>query len=95
MMRPLILFGGLINIPMYVYNWVMTTAQLELIGNDKPFTYLKKDPSKKNGKSEFSNPNAHEIDKAATRWKNKYDGGKKKLKLGQYVTQNKTEDNNG
>ena len=50
MMQPLLLFGGLICEPMYGYNWVMTLAQLELIGNDKPLTFLKKDSTKKKGK---------------------------------------------
>lgn len=33
---PLILFGGLIKIPMFSYYWVMTSAQLELMACDQP-----------------------------------------------------------
>lgn len=84
-MQPLLLFGGLICEPMYGYNWVMTLAQLELIGNDKPLTFLKKDSTKKNGKSEFSKPGASQIEKAANKWKAKYNSGEKKLNLGKFI----------
>ena len=52
-MQPLLLFGGLICEPMYGYNWVMTLAQLELIGNDKPLTFLKKDSTKRKENQNF------------------------------------------
>ena len=39
-MQPLLLFGGLICEPMYGYNWVMTLAQLELIGNDLSLIHI-------------------------------------------------------
>ncbi len=85
MMQPLLLFGGLICEPMYGYNWVMTLAQLELIGNDKPLTFLKKDSTKKKGKSEFSNPDANKIKEAASKWKEKYDNGEKRINLGRFI----------
>lgn len=85
MMQPLLLFGGLICEPMYGYNWVMTLAQLELIGNDKPLTFLKKDSTNKKGKSEFTKPDASKIKEAANKWKEKYDNGDKKLNLGKFI----------
>ena len=63
----------------------MTLAQLELIGNDKPLTFLKKDSTKKKGKSEFSNPDANKIKEAASKWKAKYDNGEKKINLGRFI----------
>lgn len=84
-MQPLLLFGGLICEPMYGYNWVMTLAQLELIGNDKPLTYLKRNTEKKNGKHEFATPGAKEIEEAASKWKAKYSSGEKKINIGKFV----------
>lgn len=85
MMKPLLLLGGLICEPMYGYNWVMTLAQLELIGNDKPLTFLKKDSTKKKGKNEFSKPNASKIEEAANRWKAKYSNGENNINLGKFI----------
>src|SRR5699024_5495032 len=65
MMRPLLLLGGLICVPMYGYNWVMTLAQLELIGNDKPLSLLKRN-NKKDGKPKA--PSAEKIQEALDRY---------------------------
>lgn len=68
MMQPLILFGGLICIPMYGYNWVMTIAQLELIGNDKPLSLFKRN-KQKNGNPRT--PSANSVLKAVEKYNKK------------------------
>lgn len=68
MMQPLLLLGGIICVPMYGYNWVMTLAQLELIGNDKPLSLLKRN-DKKDGKSKV--PSAEKIQQALDRYTEK------------------------
>lgn len=84
MMQPLLLLGGLICEPMYGYNWVMTLAQLELIGNDKPLTLLKNNQGKGNKKG-FDSPNAARIEAAANKWKMKYEGGETKIDIGKFI----------
>lgn len=44
-MRPLLLFGGIIKVPMYAYYWVMTSAQIDLLAIDIPVVVYKKDKS--------------------------------------------------
>lgn len=68
MMRPLLLLGGLICVPMYGYNWVMTLAQLELIGNDKPLSLFKRD---KNNNGKLKSPSAEKIQQALDRYEEK------------------------
>ncbi len=54
---------GLINIPMYHYNWTLTNAQIELIVSDKPISYIK--PEKK----KFSKPSEKSIQDTIQRFK--------------------------
>lgn len=68
MMQPLLLLGGLICVPMYGYNWVMTLAQLELIGHDKPLSLLKRS-NKKDGKPKT--PSAEKIQEALDKYTEK------------------------
>lgn len=68
MMQPLLLLGGMICVPMYGYNWVMTLAQLELIGNDKPLSLFKRD---KNKKGKLQSPSAEKIQQALDRYEDK------------------------
>lgn len=68
MMQPLLLLGGLICVPMYGYNWVMTLAQLELIGHDKPLSLFKTD---KNKKGKQKSPSAAKIQQALDKYEEK------------------------
>lgn len=81
MMRPLLLLGGLVCVPMYGYNWVMTLAQLELIGNDRPLSLLKKREGK-GGKMRA--PSAEKILKALEIHSGKA-GGRPEFLPGEYV----------
>ena len=54
-MQPLILFGGLIKVPMYGYYWIHTSAQIDLIAIDAPIVVYnrKKDGEVKHTKKEM------------------------------------------
>ena len=62
MLEPLVLIGGLVNIPMYVYYWVMTAAQIELMAMDTPVV------SYNHKKDKESEPTKAEMDKLTERW---------------------------
>lgn len=47
-MQPLLLFGGLVRIPMYGYYWVHSSAQIDLLAIDVPVVVYKKDKDNKN-----------------------------------------------
>lgn len=65
------MMGGLVCVPMYGYNWVMTLAQLELIGNDKPLSLLKRGRGKV---GKVKAPSAKSIEKALERYAEKGKG---------------------
>lgn len=54
-MNPLLLFGGLVKVPMYGYYWVHTSAQIDLIAIDAPIVVYnrKKDGEAKHTKKEM------------------------------------------
>lgn len=45
-MQPLVLFGGLVRIPMFGYYWVHSSAQIDLLAIDVPVVVYKKDKDK-------------------------------------------------
>lgn len=80
MMMPLVLFGGLVTIPMYYYNNVYTCAQIELLTIDVPIISYKKDKKKKGKgeKTEFKKADAIDTIIKAQEWEQKYGGENKK-----------------
>lgn len=65
---------GLFPIQAYVYNWVYTVAQIELLLNDKPLV-LYKDRDDKTSTPSSNTPSKAEADEAFDEWM-----AKKKLK---------------
>ncbi|MGJ7024913.1 hypothetical protein [Petrimonas sulfuriphila] len=51
------------TVPMYHYSWTLTNAQLDLIVNDKPVSYIKPD------KKKFGAPSADKINSAIEKFK--------------------------
>lgn len=64
MMQPLILFGGLIRIPMFGYYWVHTSAQIDLLAIDIPVVNYKKEKEQKGHTKK-------EMDDIMAKWKAK------------------------
>lgn len=63
MMQPKSFLFGMIVIPSYGYNCVMTNAQLELIAVDKAVSYIKRDKKNKT-RDKMSPPSSDKIAEA-------------------------------
>ena len=64
-MQPLLLFGGLMRIPMYGYYWVHTSVQVDLMAIDTPMVVYDR---KKDNKA---NHTRKEMDDVMAKWKAK------------------------
>lgn len=55
-MQPLVLFGGLVRVPMYGYYWIHTSAQIDLIAIDAPIVVYnrRKDGEAKHTRKEMA-----------------------------------------
>lgn len=87
MTAPLVLFFGLINIPMWGYYNVYTAAQADLVASDAPLVCYKRDKKKK-VKGEFKKARASKVLDAIDKWEaNNKDGenGKVRFDIGSYL----------
>ena len=82
MTKPLILFGGLITIPNWYMDWVLSNAHLELLISDQPVISYKKSKEKKHTRKE--------MDDMMTKWeeKRKREGKSFDFKSGEKVNLN-------
>lgn len=65
-MQPLVLFFGLMVIPRYAFDWVMTLAQIELMMSDRPLTFYKRE--KKKDKDGFTEPSREALEDAMNKY---------------------------
>lgn len=87
MTQPLVLFFGLINIPMWGYYNVYTSAQADIIMSDVPFVAYKHE-RKKNKKGDFRKARATEVFDAIDKWEannKESENGKVRFDIGSYL----------
>lgn len=94
MTRPLVLFGGLVNIPMWGYYNAYTAAQVDIIVSDAPFVSYRREKGKK-AKGEFRKARALEVFDAIDKWEANRDkrdkDGRVKLDIGKYINPSSSE----
>lgn len=64
MLEPLRLFGGIVQIPLYAYRWVMTSAQIDLMTIDIPIVVYKTE-------KDNNNHTKKEMNDLMTQWEEK------------------------
>lgn len=70
MMQPKAFFFGIITVPMYYFNCIMTNAQIDLIASDKAVNYMKKDKKgEKKNKKNLGKPTDEKVKAAIERYK--------------------------
>lgn len=86
-MRPLVLFGGLIRVPMFGYYWIHTSAQIDLIAIDAPLVVYnrKKDGEVKHTKKEMNDIMAKWAEKRKKQGKNSDFSVGTKLNLNEFL----------
>ena len=76
---------GIFPIKAYVYNWVYTLAQIELILSDRPLVLYKNDNGNKGVNAKV--PSANDAQSAYDEWLRKKEESKgKKLKLNDWIS---------